>query len=133
MKDANSTLIQKIYRASLLAVGLMLIVITIAFTPNVMAQGVENSQLTVVAPALNVRTGPGITFAAVGYLLQGDQVTVLDYNADTDWWQVQLPDGATGWISGGPEYVSVSKDTPTDQTETVNNSQLLSRVRGLKR
>jgi len=76
---------------------------------NVVAQENSQNQLTVVAPALNVRSGPGISFEPIDILLQGEQVTVVSYNAAVDWWQVQLPDGSAGWVSGGAEYVLVSE------------------------
>ena len=76
--------------------------------PTAAAQGEDQPQLTVVAQALNVRSGPGVSYPAINVLQQGNQVAVVGYDATTDWWQVQLPDGNTGWVSGGPAYVSVS-------------------------
>ena len=89
----------------LLRLGLMI------FTPAATAQEGEERQLTIVAAALNVRQGPTITEPAFTYLLQGDQVTVVAYDAVRDWWQVRLTSGETGWISGGAEYVSVMGET----------------------
>lgn len=77
----------------------------------VSAQEGDARQLTVIAPALNVRSGPGVAYPALAVLKQGDQVAVLTYDAATAWWQVQLSGGSTGWISGGTAYVRVSGDT----------------------
>jgi uncharacterized protein YraI len=97
------------------------------------AQGEATSRLTIVAPALNVRSGPGLTYPAFNVLPQGDQVTVIGYDAAADWWQIQLADGITGWVSGGPAYVSVSDDpaglsaaTATEPSAPVANPALVS-------
>jgi TolB protein len=80
-----------------------------------------------------VRSGPGLTYPAFNVLPQGDQVTVIGYDAAADWWQIQLADGITGWVSGGPAYVSVSDDpaglsaaTATEPSAPVANPALVS-------
>jgi dipeptidyl aminopeptidase/acylaminoacyl peptidase len=84
----------------------------IVFVPGAAAaQGGDDPQLTVLAPALNVRSGPGVTYPAVSVLAQGDQVPVVGQHTASGWWQVTLPDGGSGWVSGGAAYVSVSGDT----------------------
>jgi dipeptidyl aminopeptidase/acylaminoacyl peptidase len=93
------------------AVLLVLVVTGAAFVPDVAAQGVDEPQLTVLVEALNVRGGPGVTYPIVGLLEQGDQVTVIGRHAASGWWQVELPNGGSGWVSGGTAYVSVSGDT----------------------
>ena len=81
----------------------------IFFTTPTLAQEAETpSQLTVVAAALNVRSGPALSHPAFTYLLAGDQVEVMAYDAALDWWEVRLADGRLGWVSGGPEYVAVT-------------------------
>ncbi len=82
-----------------------------AFVPSAAAQNDEGPRLTVVAEALNVRSGPGVTFPAFDYLLQGDEVAVIGGHSPSGWWQVRLEDGGTGWVSGGSAYVQVSGDT----------------------
>ena len=83
------------------------------------AQSADNPTLTVVAPALNVRSGPGVTYAAFATLAQGDRVTLMGYEPVSAWWQVQLPNGQTGWVSGDPAYVSVSGNTTNLSTTTL--------------
>jgi dipeptidyl aminopeptidase/acylaminoacyl peptidase len=99
--------------ACCLWVALLLVILLVrtVFAPSAAAQGNDRPQLTVVAQALNVRDGPGITYPAFDILLQGDEVSVIGYDPASDWWQVQLPDGDTGWVSGGLAYVSLSGDT----------------------
>ncbi len=94
-----------------MAVLLVILLVGGVFVPSTAAQGNDSPQLTVVAQALNVRDGPGITYPAFDILLQGDEVSVIGYDPASDWWQVQLPDGNTGWVSGGSAYVSLSGDT----------------------
>jgi uncharacterized protein YraI len=91
----------------LLALG----VAGMAFAVDAAAQGDESPRLTVIIEALNVRSGPGVTYPAFDYLLEGDQVTVLGHDTPSGWWQVQLEDGRTGWVSGGAAYVRVSDAT----------------------
>jgi Tol biopolymer transport system component len=62
----------------------------------------------VLAPALNVRSGPGVSYPAFDALAQGELVAVIGYNVASDWWQIQLPDGRAGWVSGGAAYVAIN-------------------------
>lgn len=97
---------------------LALLLVGIIWLPSIAsAQEGDTRQLTVIAPALNVRSGPGVNYPAVGVLKQGDQVAVFNYDAATDWWQVQLPSGNAGWISGGTAYVSVGGDGPRSPSQ----------------
>lgn len=107
-----------------LLIGLLAIFLgsTVTVSNAAAQENSQEDQLTVVAPALNVRSGPGVAFEPLDVLLQGDQVTVVSYNAAADWWQVQLPNGTTGWVSGGAEYVSVS-DSLMAQPETPQAQQ----------
>jgi TolB protein len=82
-----------------------------AFVPSAEAQADEGPQLAVLAEALNVRGGPGVTYPTVDLLAQGDEVTIIGQNPASGWWQVALPDGGSGWVSSGAAYVSVKGDT----------------------
>jgi PKD repeat protein len=58
------------------------------------------AQLTVNAHALNVRTGPGVNYAILGVLLNGQKAEVTGRNADGTWWQIRFPSGdGRGWVS----------------------------------
>lgn len=54
---------------------------------------------TVAASSLNVRSGPGTQYPVVGYLSQGDQITILaeasgqDVQGDNIWYQIQEKSG----------------------------------------
>lgn len=108
---------------------LVLLVAGLILVPVAVAQGNEASQLTVVAEAINVRSGPALAYPSFNTLRQGDQVPVVGYDAAGGWWQVKLYDGSIGWVSGGAEYVSITGDIrptfsglPTHRPETINNS-----------
>jgi len=107
---------------------LAVIAIGFSFAPIATAQS-GASQLTVVGAAVGVREGPSMTYPAITYLLHDAQVTVIGYDAASDWWQVELSDGTTGWVNGRAYYVSVSGDTsefleptPAPIATTVSNS-----------
>ena len=48
---------------------------------------------------VNVRSGPGTQFAALGSLAPESGVQVIGQNDDEDWYQVLLEDGEEGWVS----------------------------------
>jgi hypothetical protein len=64
--------------------------------------------LTVQAPALNVRSGPGSRYPVVGQINQGGQAEIIgQLNNDQGlWWQIRFPDalGGVGWVSGDPRF-----------------------------
>ena len=82
-----------------LAIVLVVVTANFSFAPTAIAQS-NAPQLTVVGAAVSVREGPGMTYPAITYLLHDAQATVIGYDADSDWWQVELSDGTTGWANG---------------------------------
>jgi hypothetical protein len=134
----NLMTLSKIFQRLWLITGLALVLVGGVFVPGAAAQGAQDPTLTVVAPALHVRSGPGLDYPAFDVLKQGDQLPVISHNAANNWWQVQLFYGSTGWVSGGSAYVSTSGDISnvsgvnTDQAKqiidnspsTIHHSQL---------
>jgi len=55
----------------------------------------------VTAYGLNVRTGPGMAYAIIGLLSQGDVVEVVGKNADSHWLQIIYPASTKGrgWVA----------------------------------
>jgi TolB protein len=102
------TPLPQIVRPSWLITIIALLLAGIILTPTAAAQGPDTRQLTVIAEAINVRSGPGLAYPAFDVLKQGDQLPVVGYDATSNWWQVKLFYGSTGWVSGGPNYVAVS-------------------------
>lgn len=64
--------------------------------------------LSVLTPALNVRSGPGVNYAVVNVLRQGSDAAIMGRSSANGWFQVQLPGGQTGWVSGAAELVQVT-------------------------
>jgi hypothetical protein len=62
---------------------------------------------TVGVDRLNVRSGPGTDFERIATGLRGEALAVLDQEDDCAWLQVRIPDGAEGWVAGGPQFVSL--------------------------
>ena len=75
---------------------------------------------TVTAHQLNVRTAPdpvqGVAFTRI---FRGQQYSVIGRDAVTAWYQIQLPDGNTGWVSSA--YFSVGGRSAA----TVTNSDFV--------
>jgi dipeptidyl aminopeptidase/acylaminoacyl peptidase len=78
---------------------------------GVSAQSDEEPRLQVIVAALNVRSGPGVSYPAMDLLWQGDEVALVGHHATTGWWQVRLPDEQVGWVTGVPAFVQVRGDT----------------------
>ncbi len=57
----------------------------------------------VTTDILNVRAGPGLTYAVKTQLKEGDTITITGKSADGLWWQY-----SGGWVSG--TYVKVNGD-----------------------
>jgi hypothetical protein len=81
---------------------------------------------TVVANALNLRSGPGTNFEPVRTLTAGLQLIPLARNPDNTWIEVMV-DGTTdrGWVSAGRQYVVCGEDTtvtPPAPTPTIGST-----------
>ncbi|GEM_PF-6285148 len=66
---------------------------------------------TVVVRALNVRRGPGTSFAVVSRLRFGDPVVAVARNAQGDWVLVRLTGDRTGWVAA--RYLEWQRDVDT--------------------
>ena len=63
----------------------------------------------VLVPLLNLRRGPGMSFAPTVGLFAGTQLAPLARSADGQWIRVQVQDsGQEGWVSALGGYVSCS-------------------------
>lgn len=83
----------------------------LAFGLPAAAQSQDNPTLTVLAEALNIRSGPDLNYPAFDTLTKGATVAIIGHNPQTGWWQVTSSYGSPGWVSGNPEYVSINGDT----------------------
>lgn len=70
----------------------------------------------VVSQLLNVREGPGKAFALLTnpvdgahiQLRAGDLLTIIGYVPSLHWFQIRLPGGGEGWVSGGEKFTQVN-------------------------
>ncbi len=71
------------------------------------ASGAKNQTpvATILAPALNVRNGPGIIYPAIDTLAQGESVEITGINFTGEWYRVARAGKTIGWISASPKYV----------------------------
>ena len=67
----------------------------------------ETARLVINNPTLNVRSGPGTTYGAIGQARNGERYDVLGKNAAGSWYQINF-NGQTGWVAG--QYVAIEGD-----------------------
>ena len=56
---------------------------------------------------LNIRSGPGVRFDRVGFLLKDERAVVLGRDEASGWWLIECPPEAGGaecWVSGGSQF-----------------------------
>ncbi|MHA6260305.1 SH3 domain-containing protein [Sporosarcina sp. CAU 1771] len=99
------------------AIVLILIFSTVSITTTSFA---NNQSVTVDAKTLNVRSGPGLTYAVIGSLKRGERIHPLAKSGD--WIQVAMGN-ETGWIAAW-------LTSPEDETGT-SSTTILSRVDSL--
>lgn len=66
---------------------------TPTFTPTPVVGVVQSSQ------AVNLRSEPSVASSVITQLAPGTQVTIIGISDDTEWYNVQLASGTTGWIN----------------------------------
>lgn len=68
------------------------------------------------ADYVNVRTGPGTSYAVLGVASPGASAEVSGKSADGGWWQVKIPTTYTstgsGWVSAGYVYTQNTENVP---------------------
>lgn len=87
--------------------------------PTVEPQATATPQTAQATPSetdyVNVRSGPGATYAIVGRLDKGISAPITGKNGDVTWWQISFPSasGGVGWVLA--ELIAVSGDTSAVQ------------------
>jgi N-acetylmuramoyl-L-alanine amidase len=67
-----------------------------------------NQAVAVVATgALNVRSGPGVTYGSIAVIYQGQSVTVLGRHASNGWVKIRLNSGHEGWVNSNYTFLSI--------------------------
>jgi dipeptidyl aminopeptidase/acylaminoacyl peptidase len=93
-----------------LSVLVVLLMCGASVISGALAQSAGGPRLVVLAQALNVRSGPGVGYAIIAGLRQGDTVDVIGRHSASGWWQVELNAGGAGWVTGGAQYVRLEGD-----------------------
>ncbi|MBI1881044.1 MAG: SH3 domain-containing protein [Chloroflexi bacterium] len=80
-------------------------------TPIGLPLPTSTPEAVVVANELNLRSGPGTTYAAISVLPHGDDLEILARIPSNEWIQVVPVSGdALGWVAAAPEYVRINVD-----------------------
>jgi hypothetical protein len=96
-----------------LIIGITVLALLVGGTSVAFGRGISGLEGEVTAYGLNVRTGPGVAYAIVGGLSQGDVVEVVGKNAAGNWLQILYPTGTEGqgWVAAA--HVDLSGSLPT--------------------
>jgi Tol biopolymer transport system component len=84
-------------------------------------------QAEVVSDGLNLREGPGISYAVVGTVDKGAMLEVTGASAGGAWLRVVTAGGASGWVSGKEAYTRVVgslSDVPLVEATSGSSSKL---------
>lgn len=76
------------------------------------------SSAVVTTGALNVRSGPGLSYSRVDGLDYGQYVTLMGRNLDTTWIKVGTPNGKQGWVNGKYIATTINMGTLPVLTQT---------------
>ena len=66
------------------------------------------AQAIIQADSLNIRSGPGTTYAKIGSAKLNERLTVLGQVNACVWLQVKTPNGGQGWIAGSAQFVTLT-------------------------
>ena len=93
-------------RKLLLGVALAALVFTVGLGPLQPASANAGPTATVNTGALNIRSGPGISYGVVTSVYRGTVLTLLARTADTSWVKIALWNGVQGWVNA--RYIATS-------------------------
>lgn len=67
----------------------------------------ESQGIVRILVDLNIRSGPGVRYGRVGFLLRDEHAVVIGRDDQSGWWKIQCPpasEAAECWISGGSQF-----------------------------
>lgn len=114
---------QKVLKIVLAFIVLFVYSFSIEPTQNVRAEQTAIINTSV----LNVREGPGLSYAKVAQVKQGEKYTIIEKK--NDWVKLQLSSGKTGWVAS---WLIKEETTKTPTTNTGSSSTVVSTVDGLR-
>ncbi len=78
---------------------------TVTLPPDAPLEDVQGTVRILVD--LNIRSGPGVRFDRVGFLLRDERAAVIGRDPQSGWWRIQCPvatDSPECWVSGGSQF-----------------------------
>jgi uncharacterized protein YraI len=75
---------------------------------------------TVTANSLNVRTGAGTNYSAIGELSKGTPVTIIGANSTGKWYYIKSNSVSVGWVSA--TYISLNNTTISNAPSSSTSS-----------
>jgi uncharacterized protein YgiM (DUF1202 family) len=82
-----------------------------ASSTSSVSSGTAGSAPVVTAKvALNIRSGPGVAYPAIGGLHAGQSAPITGKSDDGRWWEIVFPGSTSGqgWVSAQPQYSTAS-------------------------
>ncbi|MCL4294938.1 MAG: PD40 domain-containing protein [Anaerolineae bacterium] len=84
----------------------------------------------IVTAGLNLREGPGMSYAAIGTVIKGDILNIKRVSADGNWLQITTKEGELGWISGQAAYTRILGSLKNVSVTEASSAGLPSSVSG---
>jgi uncharacterized protein YraI len=109
-----------------LAAGSALLIQPTAVSAARQPQIAPGATINVDVAALNVRSGPGLSFPTLGQARAGTRLEVVATDDGSQWLQICCIDGQQGWLLGSPEYVSAAGAATPDQPATASGAPVVS-------
>ncbi len=95
------------YLRQISSIAILLISLLLSIAVRVQAQ-TNDTTATVSIAALNVRSGPGTTYARIGGVKKGDVLSVVGQVNNCAWLQIRTAQNLDGWVAGSSRYVTLS-------------------------
>ncbi|WP_077618923.1 SH3 domain-containing protein [Bacillus sinesaloumensis] len=102
-----------------------LLAIVFSITTNPRQHANAETFAIIDTSVLNVREGPGLSYARTAQVKQGEKYTIIERK--NDWVKLQLSNGKAGWVASW-----LIKENQSSQTPTVSTSKVVSTVDGLR-
>lgn len=87
-------------------------------------ESVSNKYGTVNTSSLNVRSGAGTNYSRISSVRYGEQYNIV--GSLSGWYQIDLKNGTTGWVSG--QYLNVSDGSVSNESNSNNSGAATSSV-----
>lgn len=76
--------------------------------PPPISQSATPSGARVSAESLNLRTGPHVSYTAVAYLMEGEEIRLVGRNRTGTWVKIAMYNGYLGWVNAS--YIRTTTD-----------------------